>query len=79
MSHIIDGVLTAQEHEQGGKGVTPWARGPIKFPESSGVSATVNAPLTIATFDVAVSAETSDSTKSGAEVQVASSAEGRLT
>ena len=39
------------------------------------MSATVNAPLTIVTFDVAVSAEASDSTKSGAEVQVASSAE----
>jgi hypothetical protein len=33
------------------------------------------APLTIVTFDVAVSAEASDSTKSGAKVQVASSAE----
>jgi hypothetical protein len=50
-------------------------RRPIKFPESSSVSATVNVPLTIVTFVVAVSAEASDSTKSGAEVQVASSAE----
>jgi len=54
---------------------SPAGRGPIRYTESSGVSATVYAPLTIVTFDVAVSAEASDSTKSGAEVLVASSAE----
>jgi hypothetical protein len=70
LSDILGGVVDAQQDPSMGKSVAPWGIGGADYPGKT-VAKSINGALISVSFDVAVTAETSNAAKGGASVKVA--------
>jgi hypothetical protein len=71
LKDVLKAVHDAGEDPQIGKQVAPWGIGGAKFPETSGAVPVHNGSLTFVKFDIAVTAESADTTKGGGGFKVA--------
>jgi hypothetical protein len=68
---ILDGVMDVQKDANLGKHIAPWGIGSVEYPSESGAVRKGPFTATVVKFDVAVTAELTDSAKAGSGLKIA--------